>query len=182
MYQHENLHTTSYTCKLSKNHWFLLIKSLSMYEKWRQIYVIRHKTKPVFHIILHWTSFLIQTASLFVHGETFNQKESMLFRRIVSIAGCVRSFILVHWTLVFLATPARTTNKTRLNSCNESIQGFSSLTKLSDTFCLENLIRDTTCETSNSSSSVDVILTDKSRSFQNSSTVVTGISDGHKMI
>ena len=32
MYQHENLHTTSYTCKLSKNHWFLLIKSFSMYE------------------------------------------------------------------------------------------------------------------------------------------------------
>ena len=115
IYQHENLQTTSYTCKLSKNHWFLLTKSLSMYEKWRQMYVIRHKTKPVFHIILHWTSFLIQTASLFVHGETFNQKESMLFRQIVSIAGCVRSFILVHWTLVFLATPARTTNKTRLN-------------------------------------------------------------------
>ena len=26
----------------------------------------------------------------------------------------MRSFILVHWILVFLATPARTTNKTRL--------------------------------------------------------------------
>ena len=64
----------------------------------------------------------------------------------------------------------------------KSIQGFSSLTELCDIFCLENLIRDTTCKTSNSSSSVDVILTNKSRSFQNSGTVATGISDVHKMI
>ena len=77
--------------------------------------VIWYKTEPVFHIILHGTSFLIQTASLFVHGETFNQKESMLVWQVAGIAGCVRSFILVHWILVFLATPARTTNKTRLN-------------------------------------------------------------------
>ena len=56
------------------------------------------------------------------------------------------------------------------------------MTQLCDIFCLENLLGDTTCETSNSSSSVDVILTNKSRSFQNSSTVATGISDVHKMI
>ena len=68
------------------------------------------------------------------------------------------------------------------NSCDKSIQGFSSLTELCDIFCLENLMRDTTCETSNSSSSVDVILTNKNRSFQNSSTVATGLSDVHKMI
>ena len=68
-----------------------------------------------------------------------------------------------------------------INSCDESIQGFSSLTKLCDIFCLENLIRDTTCEISNSSSSVNVILTNKNRSFQNSSTVATGLSDVHKM-
>ena len=43
-----------------------------------------------------------------------------------------------------------------IDSCDESIKGFSSLTELCDIFCLENLIRDTTCETSNSSSSVDV--------------------------
>ena len=71
---------------------------------------------------------------------------------------------------------------TNINSCDESIQGFSSLTELCDIFCLEKLIRDTTCETSNSSSSVDVILTNKSMSFQNSSTVATGISDVDKMI
>ena len=42
----------------------------------------------------------------------------MLFRQIVSIhvAGCVISFILVHRISVFLATPARTTNKTHLNT------------------------------------------------------------------
>ena len=39
----------------------------------------------------------------------------MLFWQVASIAGCMRSFILVHWILVFLATPARTINKTRLN-------------------------------------------------------------------
>ena len=74
------------------------------------------------------------------------------------------------------------TGDININSSDESIQGFSSLTELCDIFCLENLMRDTTCETSNSSSSVDVILTNKSRSFQNSSTVATGLSDVHKMI
>ena len=68
-----------------------------------------------------------------------------------------------------------------INSFDESIQRFSSLTELCDIFCLQNLIRYTTCETSNSSSSVDVVLTNKSRSFQNSSTVATGISDVHNM-
>ena len=59
---------------------------------------------------------------------------------------------------------------------------FLSLTELCDIFCLENLIRDTTSETSNSSSSVDVILTNKSMSFQSSSTVAKGIIDINKMI
>ena len=39
----------------------------------------------------------------------------MLLWQVASIVGCVRSFVLVHWILVFLATPARTINKTRLN-------------------------------------------------------------------
>ena len=40
----------------------------------------------------------------------------MLFWQVARIAGCMRSFILVHWILVFLAMPARTINKTRLLS------------------------------------------------------------------
>ena len=48
----------------------------------------------------------------------------MLFWQVASIAGCVRSFILVHWTLAFLATPARTINKTRLNLPISSTNAF----------------------------------------------------------
>ena len=33
MYQHKNSHTTYYTSRLPKNHKFLLIKGLSIYEK-----------------------------------------------------------------------------------------------------------------------------------------------------
>ena len=45
------------------------------------------------------------------HGETFNQKESILFWQVTRIACCVRTFILVHWILEFLATLAGTTKK-----------------------------------------------------------------------
>ena len=39
----------------------------------------------------------------------------MLFWQVASLAGCVRSFILVHLILRFLATSAQTTDGTRLN-------------------------------------------------------------------
>ena len=38
----------------------------------------------------------------------------MIFWRVKSKAGCVKSFILVNWFKVILVTPARTTDKTRL--------------------------------------------------------------------
>ena len=34
MYQNENSRTICYTCKVLTNHWFFLIVSLSIYEKW----------------------------------------------------------------------------------------------------------------------------------------------------
>ena len=51
-----------------------------------------------------------------------------------------------------------------------------------DTYGLENLIKEPTCFKSNENpSSIDVILTNKKHSFQNSMTVETGLSDFHKM-
>ena len=49
-------------------------------------------------------------------------------------------------------------------------------------FCLENLIKDTTCDTIYGSSSIDVIFTNRKKSLMKSSTVNTGISDCHKMV
>ena len=51
-----------------------------------------------------------------------------------------------------------------------------------DLYNLKNLITDPTCfKNPQNPSSIDVILTNKSRSFQNSQTVETGLSDHHKM-
>ena len=44
--------------------------------------------------------YYLHLASFFVHGETFNRQEPMIFLQFASVAGCVRSFILVHWILV----------------------------------------------------------------------------------
>ena len=51
-----------------------------------------------------------------------------------------------------------------------------------DTYNLKNLIKDPTCfKNPLNPSSVDVILANKWRSFQNSQVVETGLSDHHKM-
>ena len=55
------------------------------------------------------------------------------------------------------------------------------LSEFCDIVGLENLISDPTCVTKSSSSSIDVILTNKKRSLKNSRTVSTGINDFHKM-
>ena len=50
-------------------------------------------------------------------------------------------------------------------------------------FGLENLIQGSTCVTvRHEPTSIDVILTNKKRSFKNSSTVATGVSEYHKMV
>ena len=51
-----------------------------------------------------------------------------------------------------------------------------------ETYNLENLIKDPTCyKSADNPSSIDIMLTNKKLSFQNSMTVETGLSDFHKM-
>ena len=51
-----------------------------------------------------------------------------------------------------------------------------------DTFSLNNLTKVKTCFKSTTGTTLDIMLTNKMRSFQKTSTVTTGISDCHKMI
>ena len=56
------------------------------------------------------------------------------------------------------------------------------LVDLCDTFCLTNIIKEKTCYKSISGTSIDVMLTNKPRSFQKTSVFETGISDHDKLI
>ena len=58
----------------------------------------------------------------------------------------------------------------------------SHLSDLCDTFSLSNLVNGVTCVKSQNGTSIDVILTNRPRSFQNTSLIETGLSDCHKMI
>ena len=69
-----------------------------------------------------------------------------------------------------------------IDNCEERALGMNKLSEFCDIFSLENLIRGDTCLTANSSSSIDLILTKRKRSFKNSSTDATGVSDFHKMV
>ena len=60
--------------------------------------------------------------------------------------------------------------------------GFNALDCFCDTFNLKNLIKNKTCFTKTHQSSVDVILTNKPRSFMHSYASETGLSDHHCMI
>ena len=51
-----------------------------------------------------------------------------------------------------------------------------------DTFSLSNLINRKTCHKNVSGTTIDIMLTNKPHCFQKTSTVVTGLSDFHKMI
>ena len=123
MYQPANSYTTYYTFKLQKNRWFLLIKGLSMYEKWIHLKVIWHKTEPIFNIIPCWTNFFIQTGSFFVYWETFNKKRIDAFLASSKYSRLCEKFA-VHWILGFLTTPARTTD----NTCCDTEMGRQSFT------------------------------------------------------
>ena len=61
-----------------------------------------------------------------------------------------------------------------------SIQGI--LGQFCDVFALSNLVKDKTCFTKNHSSSIDVMLTNKPRCFQNTTVVETGLSDFHGLV
>ena len=57
---------------------------------------------------------------------------------------------------------------------NDTMEGFL------DSYCLKSLINTPTCfKSSKNPSCIDLILTNKPRSFQNSSVVETGLSDFH---
>ena len=61
--------------------------------------------------------------------------------------------------------------------------GQNKLSEFCDVFGLENLIQGSTCVTvRHEPTSIDVILANRKRSFKNSGTVATGLSDYHKMV
>ena len=66
---------------------------------------------------------------------------------------------------------------------DERAKGRTKLSEFCDMFDLENLIKGSTCDTiTYASTSTDVIMTNKKRSFNNNCTVATGISDYHSMV
>ena len=68
-------------------------------------------------------------------------------------------------------------NSLRLNSDSSN-----HLSDLNDAFSLINLGTDSTCFKSNKSSLIDLMLTNKPKSFYKSHSFVTGLSDCHKLI
>ena len=60
--------------------------------------------------------------------------------------------------------------------------GYDVLDRFCDIFNFNNLIKEKTCFASSSGTSIDVFLTNKPRSFQNTVVCETGLSDHHKMI
>ena len=60
--------------------------------------------------------------------------------------------------------------------------GFDKLVSFCDIFGLSNLVTSKTCFTKNHSSSIDVILTNRPRSFQKISVFETGLSDYHGLV
>ena len=69
-----------------------------------------------------------------------------------------------------------------INTLNDHANGINYFNNMCDTFDLINLIKTNTCFTKTSSSSLDVILTNKPKSFVHTSTIETGISDCHTVI
>ena len=65
---------------------------------------------------------------------------------------------------------------------NQIGNGYNQLHSFCDIFNLKNLIKSKTCFAGAEVSSIDVLLTNKYRSFQNSSVLETGLSDHHLMI
>ena len=66
---------------------------------------------------------------------------------------------------------------------DEKAKGRTKLSEFCDIFDLENLIKGSTCDTIRyASTSIDVIMSNKKRSFKNCCTVAAGISDYHSMV
>ena len=69
-----------------------------------------------------------------------------------------------------------------INFLDKKCAKFKKFSKLCDAFGLENLIKSPTCFQADIPSSIDVILTNKNRSFINTKVIATGLSDHHGMI
>ena len=71
-----------------------------------------------------------------------------------------------------------------MSSLNELNVNFYDVNEFCDIFSLTNLIKQTTCltPTAKHPSLIDIILTNRPRSFKNSVAIETGLSDHHKMV
>ena len=69
-----------------------------------------------------------------------------------------------------------------VNTQDHQSQGINKLFEFCDIFGLQNLIESSTCETKTSSTLIDVIVTNRVRSFRHSKKVEIGISDFHKLV
>ena len=69
-----------------------------------------------------------------------------------------------------------------IDSDSELTSDFEKLSSFCDIFSFKNLIKDKTCFTHNHQSSIDIILTNKPRSFQKTSCFELGVSDCHKLV
>ena len=69
-----------------------------------------------------------------------------------------------------------------INFLNKNCPKFKKFETFCDTFSLKNLIKSPTCFQADIPTSLDVIMTNKNRSFINSNVVITGLSDWHGMV
>ena len=69
-----------------------------------------------------------------------------------------------------------------INIKKENSTAYDKLEEFCDTFNLKNLVKSETCFMNNHKSTIDLILTNKPRSFQITNATETGVSDCHKLI
>ena len=69
-----------------------------------------------------------------------------------------------------------------INTLRPTSDSSNHLSDLNDTFSLTNLVTDSTCFKSNKDTLIDLMLTNKPKSFYKSHSFVTGLSDCHKLI
>ena len=69
-----------------------------------------------------------------------------------------------------------------INTLQKNSRGFKKLKEFCDSYDLKNLINAATCFQAENPTSLDLILTNKTRSFIKSKSVTTGISDHHSMV
>ena len=69
-----------------------------------------------------------------------------------------------------------------IDTLNKQDTGYNRIVSFCDVFGLSNLVTAKTCFTKNTSSSIDVILTNRPRCFQNTSVFETGMSDYHGLV